>query len=171
MFEGQAVELAHHFVSKLHGFLSSAHFAKVRARDVQTADVVQVRRAHALQQVLADVSGDALAFAGVVEHAGEVGGVGEGQVAGSSAFFKVILTDSTIVDVRDSVGRSQKVFLVTNAVDAVVEVEAGVGGSGWAGGGGRGWGSGGGGRGDSWAASTVHLKPTKRYLHVHVLAR
>ena len=116
----------------------------MRSRDVQTAGVVQVRCAHALQQVLADVSGDALAFAGVVEHAGEVGGTGEGQVSGSSAFFKVILTDSTIVDVRDSVGRSQQVFLVTNTVDAVVEVEAGVGGSVWACRGGRGWGSGGG---------------------------
>ena len=161
MLEGHAVELAHHFVSKLHSFLSVAHFAKMSARDVQTADVVQVRRAHALQQVLADVSGDALAFAGVVEHTGEVGWVREGQVAGSSAFFKVIFADSTIVDVRDSVGRSQEVFLVTNAVDAVVEVEAGVGGSRWAGHGWRGWGSGGWGRGNSWAASTENLKQSK----------
>ena len=70
---------------------------------------------------------DALSFAVAVRHAGQVGGVGNGQGARLLALVEVTATDSTSVHIRHTVCFTDVVFLVANAVDTVVEVVARLG--------------------------------------------
>ena len=67
---------------------------------------------------------DAFSFAVAVRHAGQVGGVSDGQGTRLLALVEVTATDSTSVHIRHTVRFTDVVFLVTNAVDTVVEVVA-----------------------------------------------
>ena len=122
------VVLVHNLVAKVKSFFPPAHsFSRVRAYNIHTAHVRQVRRSNTIEQVLRNERLDALSFAVAVRHAGQVGGVGDGQGARLLALVEVTATDSTSVHIRHTVCFTDVVFLVANAVDTVVEVVARLG--------------------------------------------